>query len=366
MKIFLRWIIAIAILAAIFGGIFGYKFLVQMQGGGFGGGPRPANISATEVAAEQWRGQRTAVGSLSAVDQVAVSTEVAGIIKSINFTSGERVAAGDTLIELDNDVDQSELEGLNAQAELARIEFERAQNLLAESAISQSQFDEARARLDSATAAVRTQQARLRQKTIRAPFDGVLGIRDLSVGEFLAPGTNVVELRRLSPIYADFTLPERFTPDISRGQSVEIRTSAYDDVFTGTIAVIDTGITEDTRSISIRATLENANERLRPGMFARVTVLEPTSRDVLTIPRTAINFNTYGDFVLRINETEQGLVSERVQISTGEVRDGRVEVESGLEQGDRIVATGTVKVRPGQPVTIDETVSLDPAEVSGR
>ncbi len=365
MKTSIRFIIAMGILVAIFGGIFGYKFLVQMQGGG-PGGPRPANVSATEVAAQEWRGQRSAVGSLSAIDTVAVSTEVAGMIESINFTSGARVEAGETLVELDSEVDQFELEGLNAQAELARIEFERAQNLLAQRAISQSQFDEARARLDSATAAVRTQEARLRQKTIRAPFDGLLGIRRLSVGEFLSPGTEIVELRQLSPIYADFTLPERFMPDVRLGQRVEIRTSAYDEVFNGEISAIDTGITEDTRSVSIRATLDNASERLRPGMFTRVTVLEPSSREVLTIPRTAVNFNTYGDFALRINDTEQGLISERVQIRTGEVRDGRVEVLSGLAQGDRVVATGTIKVRPGQPVTIDETVNLNPTEVSGR
>ena len=366
MKVFIRLLIALLLLGGIFGGIFGYKYFVQMQAGGPGGGARPANITATAVASEQWQGKRESVGSLTAVDRVAVSTEVAGTIDTLDFDSGDQVETGDRLAGLDTNVDQAELRGLEAEAELARIEFRRAQDLLPQRAISQSQFDEARARLDSANAAVNTQQARLDQKTIRAPFTGVLGLRQVSVGQYLAPGSDIVELQRLDPIYADFTLPERFLTDVEQGQTIEMRTSALDEVFSGEITAIDSAITENTRSVSLRATLDNPDGQLRPGMFARVTVLEPLERSVLTIPRTAVSFNTYGDFVLRINETDNGLVSERVQIETGEVRDGRIEVTNGLAEGERVVAAGLVKVRPGQPVTIDETVSLDPSEVSGR
>ena len=365
MKVFIRFLVALLLLGGIFGGIFGYKYFVQMQAGG-PGGPQPANVVATEVASEQWQGQESAVGSLTAVDSVAVSTEVAGIIESLNFDSGERVETGDILLELDKSVDQAELEGLRSEAELALIQFERAQDLLPRRAISQSEFDEARARLDSANAAVESQQARIRQKTIRAPFDGVLGLRTISVGQFLAPGSNIVELRRLAPIYADFTMPERFLPDLSVNQTIQVRTSAFDQVFTGKVTAIDAGVNDQTRAVPVRATLDNTDGRLRPGMFARVTLLEPTQRDVLTIPRTAVSFNTYGDFALRIKKTDQGMTTERVQIETGEIRDGRVAVTKGLDKGDRVVAAGLIKVRPGQPVTIDETVKMDPAEVTGR
>ncbi len=366
MKTLTRSLIALLLLGAIFGGIFGYKFLIQMPGSAMGGGPQPANVMADQVSAEQWQGQRRTVGSLTAIDQVAVSTEVAGIIESINFDSGDTVTAGDVLLTLDTSVDRAELAGLEAQAELARIEFARAEDLLPRRAISQSQFDEARARLDSAVAAVNTQQARIRQKTIRAPFAGALGLRTVSPGQFLAPGSTIVELRRLDPIYADFTLPERFLPTISAGQSIEVTTGAYDTVFTGQITAIDTGINEQTRSVSVRATLNNPDSQLRPGMFARVTVLEPQAREVLTIPSTAVSFNTYGDFAIRINASDNGLISESVQIETGEVRDGRVEVISGLNEGDQVVAAGLNKVRPGQPVTVDEGASMDPSGVSGR
>ncbi len=366
MKVLVRSLIALLILGLIFGGIFAYKFLDQGPGGGMGGGPRPANVMAASVETEQWQGERRTVGSLTAVDRVAVTTEVAGIIDRIAFESGQTVAAGDVLITLDKTVDEAELAGLEAQAELARIEFARAEDLLPRRAISQSQFDEARARLDSAVAAVSTQEARIRQKTIRAPFDGVLGLRTVSPGQFLAPGADIVALRRLNPIYADFTLPERFLPGLTQGQAVEISTSAYDQTFRGSITAIDTGVNEQTRSVSVRATLDNPDGLLRPGMFARVRVLEPQAREVLTIPQTAVSFNTYGDFVLRINQTEQGLVSEQVQIETGEVRDGRVEVVRGLAAGEQVVAAGLVKVRPGQPVTLDETSNLDPTGVTGR
>lgn len=366
MKTLTRSLIALLLLGAIFGGIFGYKFLIQMPGSAMGGGPQPANVMADQVSAEQWQGQRRTVGSLTAIDQVAVSTEVAGIIESINFDSGDTVTAGDVLLTLDTSVDRAELAGLEAQAELARIEFARAEDLLPRRAISQSQFDEARARLDSAVAAVNTQQARIRQKTITAPFDGVLGLRLISPGQFLAPGTDIVELRRLDPIYADFSLPERFLPGLQAGQTVEISTSAYSEVFRGEITAIDTGVNAQTRSVSIRATLANPEGLLRPGMFAEVNVLEPEQREVLTIPRTAVSFNTYGDFALRINQTDNGLVAEQVQIETGEVRDGRVEVIRGLAAGEQVVAAGLIKVRPGQPVTIDENASMDPAGVTGR
>lgn len=366
MRVFIRLLIALLLLGGIFGGIFGYKYFVQMQGGGPGGGQPPVNITATAVATEQWQGERSSVGGLTAVDKVAVSTEVAGTIDTIDFDSGDPVAQGDRLVRLDTDVDEAQLRGLETEAELARIEFNRAEDLLPQRAISQSEFDEARARLDSANAAVNTQQERLAQKTIRAPFQGVLGIRRVSVGQYLSPGSDIVELQRLDPIYADFSLPERFLTDIESGQAIEVNTSAFEETFEGTITAIDSAISEATRAVSVRATLDNPDGRLRPGMFAEVTVLEPMERSVITIPRTAVSFNTYGDFVLRINETDDGLVSERVQIETGEVRDGRVEVTNGLDEGERVVAAGLVKVRPGQPVTIDETMRLEPSEVSGR
>lgn len=367
MRTFFRLIVALLLLGAIFGGIFGWKYYQQQQAASGGpSGPPSTTVAATAAIAEEWQGRLDTVGSLSAVDTVAVSTEVAGLIREISFESGQAVEQGDLLVQLDDAVDRAELEGLRAEAELARIQFQRAENLLPRRAISQSEYDQARAELDNANAAVRTQQARIRQKSIRAPFSGLLGIRSVSVGEYLSPGTPIVQLRQLAPIYADFSLPERFLPRIREGRTVALRVNAYEDVFRGEVTAIDSGVDVGTRAIRVRATVENADRRLRPGMFARVAVLEPERRDVVTIPRTAVSFNTYGSFIYRINETGNGLVAERLQVRTGESRDGRVEVVEGIETGERVVAAGLIRVRDGQPVTIDETVELEHSEISGR
>lgn len=367
MKLVVRFVLAFLLLGVIFGGIFGYQFYTIMQAGGPPGGQPPVNVMATKVSEQEWQDVRNAVGSLTAFDQVSISTEVAGTIGQLAFDSGDTVSTGDILVILDDDVDQAQLDGLRAEAELARIEFARAEELRPRQAISQSEFDESRARLDSAIAAVQTQEARTRQKTIRAPFDGVLGLRRVSVGQFLAPGSNIVELRRLDPLFVDFTVPERFLPDISVGQALRIEVSAYPDTyFDAEISAIEPGISEQTRSISLRGMVDNADARLRSGMFARVAVQDPSSRPVLAIPETAISFNTYGDFAFRINETDAGLATERVQIQTGERRDGLVEVIDGLAGGDQIVAAGLLRVRPGQAVTIDDDNAshLDPAGVT--
>jgi len=366
MRTFFRLVVALLLLGAIFGGIFGWKYYQQQMAGGGPAGPPSTSVAATEAVAEQWQGRLQTVGSLTAVETVAVSTEVPGLIREINFASGQAVEEGDLLVQLNNAVDRAELEGLRAEAELARIEFERAENLLPRRAISQSEYDQARAELDNANAAVRTQEARIRQKSIRAPFSGLLGIRGVSVGEYLSAGTPIVQLRQLAPIYVDFTLPERFLPRLEEGRTVTVAVNAYDEVFRGEITAIDSGVDAGTRAIQVRATLANADRRLRPGMFTEVAVIEPQSREVVTIPRTAVSFNTYGDFVFRINRTDNGLMAERLQVETGESRNGRVEVVEGLDAGERIVAAGLIRVRDGQPLGIDETVELNHSEVSGR
>ncbi len=367
-----RLIAVIVLLVLIFGGIFGWKYL-QIQGMiAQMSKPRPpATIASAEVKRETWHPSLDAVGSLTAVQGVDVSSEVMGTVSDIRFESSSRVEKGAVLVTLDDEVDRATLAGLKADLRLAQIQFQRASNLLSSKAVSKSNYDEAQAKQEAAQAHVAEQQATIDKKTIRAPFAGVLGIRQVDIGEYLQPGAKIVRLLMLDPIYVDYSLPEAKYQELSEGQKVTVRTPAYPDQdFTGEVTAIDSGITEGTRTIRVRATLNNPDGRLRPGMFAEVSTTKPTPLEVLTVPRTAISYNTYGDFVYRIQESDdpqQGddkkLVVKRQQVQTGDVREGRVQVTKGLNAGDRVVRAGLVKLRDGQPVKIDNSVELDDTKV---
>lgn len=369
MRTAIRLVIVIVFLAVVFGGIFGWKHVQSQRAAEMQSAPQPpVTISAAEAQLEQWRPAIIAVGSLTAINGIEVTSEVAGIVRDIRFESGQRVEQGEVLVQLDDSVDQAALRGLIADRELARVEFERASNLLPRRAVSQSQFDEAQARYQGAQARVAEQQALLEKKTIRAPFSGLLGIRQADIGEYLSPGDTVVTLQALDPIYLDYSIPARQFASVHPGQKVEAQIDAYPgEVFRGEITAIDSGVDEGTRSVLVRATLDNPDHRLRPGMFAEVRTLHPETRDVVTVPRTAISYNTYGDFVFVLEENDSGqMVAHRRQVETGSVREGWVEVVSGLEAGQQVVRAGLVKLRDGQPVKIDNSVVLDAPGVAAQ
>ena len=309
----------------------------------------------------------TSVGSLVAVNGIDVSSEVNGIVSDIAFESGQRVDKDQVLIRLDDSIDIAALEALQADQALAEVQFKRVQGLMEKSVTSKSEFDEAQARFDAARARVRQQEAVIRRKVIRAPFAGLAGIRKVDLGEFIEVGDAIVSLQQLAPIYVDYTLPERYLSRIETGQSV---TATFDAVpgriFEGKVSAVDSGIDIGTQTLKIRATLDNAEGLLRPGMFAEVETVTGDARPVQTLPRTAISFNTYGNVVYVINRGEEdALTVKRTPVKTGEVREGRVAVEN-LETGTEVVRTGLVKLRDGATITIDNSVALDDAEISGE
>lgn len=364
-----RLIILIVLLILVFGGIFGWKYL-QLQGMmAEMSKPRPpATVASAQVQRETWYPSLQAVGSLVAVQGVDVSSEVTGTVSEILFESGARVQQGAVLLKLDDKVDRATLVGLKADQRLAEIQFERASNLLTSKAVSKSNYDEAKAKQDAAQADVAEQQAIIDKKTIRAPFSGLLGIRHVDLGEYLQPGAKIVSLLMFDPIYVDYSLPEARFQEVEVGQKVVVHTPAYpDQSFEGRVSAIDAGITEGTRTIQIRATMKNPDGRLRPGMFTEVQTVQPDPQQVLTLPRTAISFNTYGDFVYIIRPDEKGddqLVVKRQQVQTGDVREGRVQITKGLDADARVVRAGLVKLRDGQPVQIDNSVELEDAKVA--
>ncbi len=361
--------IVIALLIIAGGGIFGIKYLPSL----FMPPPEakpfpPTTVAATEVIQENWVPTLRAVGSLDATNGISVAAEVSGIIKEIVFTSGERVEQGTILIRLDDAVDRAALDALRAERRLAEIKFNRSKDLLKKKVTSKSEYDEAKALYEAAMARVTEQEAVINKKVIRAPFSGLLGISEVDVGQYLEPGDRIVSLQALDPIHVDYTLPERYLPQVAVGQEVHVSVEAMpDEVFRGKVSAIDADVNRATRTLKIRATLPNTEQRLRPGMFAEVQTLHAESQPVLTVPRTAVSYNTYGDFVYVIAPQQDGsLRVKRHQVTTGESRAGRIVIVQGLEAGDRVVRAGLVKLREGMPIKIDNSVELQDAEVKGE
>lgn len=362
-----RFILMLTILGLVFGGIFSWKQQQMEQMAAMRGQQPPATVAAARVHEESWRPHFSSVGSLVASEGVSVTNEVAGQVRKIHFKSGQQVEEGDLLLELDDSVDRAELAGALAEQRLAEIRFNRARDLLERNAVSKADYDEARANLDNAKARVQSRRELVAKKKIRAPFSGRLGIRQVDVGQFLSPGSAIVPLQALDPIYVDYSLPEQHLNRLHPGQELTLSVKAWPDrVFHGEISAINPGIDPQTRNVRIRGTLDNPEQQLRPGMFAEVQTLLPVRKDVLTLPRTAITYATYGESVFLIQEQDGGLVVNRRQVTVGETRDGRVEIVSGLEAGDRVVSAGQVKLRNGQPVVIDNSVELGADKATGQ
>jgi membrane fusion protein (multidrug efflux system) len=352
-----RFLIVIIFLGVVLGGIFGYKFYQFGQMQEQMSKPQPATlISATDAKNESWTPAIKAVGSVEAVNGIEVANEVPGVIEEINFESGDTVEQGDVLVRLNAEIDEAALRTRRAEAQLAAQEFERIADLLPKRAVSQSQYDQAKANYDAARARVNEAEAQLSKKIIRAPFDGTLGIRMVDQGEYIPTGTPIVEINMLDPIYVDYTLSEKDLPSVATGYPVIATVAAVpEQTFEGKVSAINTSINPQTRTVRIRATLANPQNHLRPGMFATIQTRQPEDREVVTVPRTAISYNTYGDFVFVVEKNDKGdLTVSRRTITAGETRDTRAAVLSGLKAGETVVAKGLLRLRDGQKVEIQK------------
>jgi membrane fusion protein (multidrug efflux system) len=339
----------------------------SQQDGGKGGGFPPSVVASTEVTQEDWQPSLQSVGTLVAINGINVSSEVNGIVSEIVFTSGQPVEEGQELLRLDTSVDNAALEALRAERRLAEVQFNRARNLLKKKVSSKSEFDEAEARFDAAKARVKQQEEVVKRKVIRAPFTGLAGIRQVDKGQYFEAGNPIVSLHALDPIYVDYTLPERYLTQIKPGQTVNLLLDAIPEkVFSGKVSAVNSGVDTGTRTLRIRATLANPENQLRPGMFAEVETVVGDARPLLTLPRTAISFNTYGNFVFVINKSEEGPSTvKRTAVETGEVREGRVVVK-GLALGTQVVRAGLVKLRDNMPIKVDNQIKLDDAELNSQ
>jgi membrane fusion protein (multidrug efflux system) len=356
-----RLILMTVVLAVIFGGIFGWKYhLAGKSAAMMSRPPPPATVASAEVMLESWEPYLAAVGSVVATQYVFITTEVAGQVEKILFESGQSVTAGDVVLQLDDSVDKAELNGLIAQGKLAKLQFDRNAKLIKDRSVSQSEYDRLRSELDIAEATIASKRAVIGKKSIRAPFSGRLGIRDVNIGQYLTPGIHVLSLQALDPVYVDYSLPERHFYRVKIGQKVLVQVQAHPGkMFEGEVTAIDPGVDPGTRTLRARATLDNPQQLLRHGMFTEVKTALPVRDNILTLPRTAITYKPYGASVFLITKENGSSKVQRKPVKTGEVRDGRVEIIEGLNSGDVVVSAGQVKVRNGQQVNIDNSVKLN-------
>ena len=375
-----RMVIMLIILAVVFGLIFGFKaFMSKMMNDFFDNMPQPAAaVSTYEARQDNWASILEAVGTVNAVNGVNVTAQVPGEVEAIEFESGDSVKKGDVLIRLEAAADRAQLNALEATAGLARQEYDRYQRLFKQGSISRSELDNRRAQRDQAVAQAQAQREQLNYKTVRAPFDGVLGIRQVDLGQFLQAGTPVVSLNQLQPIFVDFALPEQELSRIEKGLKVRVTLDAYtDQQFEGEISAIEPGVSEATRNVSVQARFENEDNKLRPGMFASVDIQLPQSEDVVVIPRTAISYAPYGNAVFVLKDAPQKGESDENEesdadsekkaegadkivkkrfVKLGRRRGDLVAVIDGLKPGEVVATSGLLKLRNDAAVTIENDV----------
>ena len=329
----------------------------------------PESVSSFVTKQEKWQGTLNAIGSITAVQGVNVTTEVPGLVRDILFEPGGVVSKGDLLVRLDTSSEEAQLRAVKAQWELARLNLDRERKLREENMVSQSELDTAEATMKQTEANADNIKAIIDKKTIRAPFSGRLGIRLINVGQYLDTGKPIASLQSLTPVYAEFWLPQQDLAKLKTGMQVRLTTDAVTNrQFQGALTVINPDLDPATRSVGLQATFDNADQLLRPGMFARVEVLLPEEKDVLVIPITSVLSAPYGDsvYVIETNSAPQtsagALVVRQQIIRTGATRGDFLSVEAGLKPGERIASSGVFKLRNKMSVVENNEMSPKSAE----
>ncbi len=338
--------------------------------------PKPGaqTVSAVKVTALEWQPQLNAVGTLIPVRGIDVTTEIAGLVRSVEFRSGQEVAAGTLLIQLNAEADLAQLRTLQAAAELAGTVLARDKEQFAVQAISKAQLDADEADLKAKRATVDQQVANVAKRAIRAPFAGRLGITAVHSGQYLNPGDKIVPLQTLDPIYVDFSLPQKEVGGLASGQLITMTIDAFNNQsFSGKITAINPRVDPSTRTVQVQATVPNKNRALLPGMFANMAIDVGAKQRYLTLPQTAITYNPYGSTVFLIKPAEAPkeaqkeakgpppppagtLVAQQVFVTTGLTRGDQVAILSGIKEGDQVVTSGQIKLKNGAPVVIDNKV----------
>ena len=359
-----RMIVMLAVMAALLAGLGFVKFR-QIQAAGAQNAnflPPPEAVTTIVAQRETWPSTLNVIGTAVAIQGVTVSADLPGTVARINFESGKPVHAGDVLVELDTRQERSQLAAAEAQRDLARINFGRAQELVNQGVLARTEYDNTSAQQKATEAQVGEIRATIERKTVRAPFSGVLGIRQVNLGQYLAAGQAIVPLQSLNPIYVNFGVPQQTSAQVLGGRRLRVTSDDLPGAeFNGRVTAVDSVINEATRNIQVQATLPNPNGKLRPGMFVQVQVALGASRQAIALPASAINYAPYGDSVFVVTnltdpkgKTYRGVRQQFVKVEGS--RGDQVAVVSGVNAGDEVVTSGVFKLRNGAAVQVNNKV----------
>ncbi len=322
--------------------------------------PPPESVTTAVAKQEEWPATVAAMGSVTAVQGVTVSADLPGIVEKINFESGKWVRKGDVLVKLDTSQEEAQLRAANSQRDLARLNLNRMKDLKESGVIAQSEYDRAAAELTQGEARAGEIRATMERKTIRAPFSGVLGIRQVNLGQYLAGGDPIVPLQSLQPVYVNFSVPQEQMTRLQPGAAVQL-TAEGGIRSTGRITAMDSVVNDATRNIQVQATFANQDHRLRPGMFVETQVIMGASNPIITLPSSAISYAPYGDSVYIVEEMKgpdgkpyRGVRQQFVKL--GGSRGDQVAVVSGLKPGQEVVTSGVFKLRNGAAVQVNNEI----------
>lgn len=359
-----RIILTTLIAVAVAGAIFGYKFMtIRKAMAAMASTKRPpATVTTASATPQTWVSTLSAIGTVESYQGVTLKSEIEGRIIKLGFDSGAAVKEGDVLVELDSETERAQLRSLEAAARLAAASLERARELRATNTNTAAELDAAEATHAQALAAIDVLKATLAKKRIVAPFAGRVGIRQVNIGQFLNKGEVLATLEAVEPAYVDFALPQQELPQLAAGLPVRITVDAFPGrTFEGRIEAINPRVSDATRNVRVRAIVPNADETLRPGLFAHVTVELPKATEVLELPVTAVVYSPYGNSVYVVVEKtgadgSKQLVAEQRFITTGAKRGDQVAIVKGLAAGEQVVTAGQMKLRNGAPVKVDNRV----------
>jgi membrane fusion protein (multidrug efflux system) len=368
-----RMLIMLGVVLLIVLVLAGYKaFSIYTMMKGFSVPKPPISVAVATATERPWQSRLPTVGTLTALQGVDLSLEVDGTVKEVQFESGQKVKVGQPLLQLDSAVETALLATAQADLGLAQLDYGRGSQLVGSRAISKGEFDRLSAVLQKSRATVNQLKAALEKKRILAPFSGTIGIRRVDVGDYVASGTMIATLQDLSSLYVDFFVPEQDVPKITLGQSVQVIVSAYPtETFPGTVSAINPKVESSTRNVLVRATLANPDGKLLPGMFASLQVLLPDPQPHIVVPESAISYTLYGNslYVVAQKKAEDGslekddkgepvLIVERRFVETGERRDGMVMITKGVQNGEKVVTAGQLKLDHGVHVAISDDKTL--------